>query len=150
MGFLGKMFGKNVQKGKAELAKVENRDLLQAIVGGALLVAYADGECEDAELAKLDKTINALPELQHFGSEISETINMFRMQFETGFRIGRQKAMKEIEDLKASPDEKLLCFNVMVTIAESDGEIEPEEVKVLKEVASMLGINLRDYGLENA
>lgn len=113
-------------------------------------MAYADGECEDAELAKLDKTINALPELQHFGSEISETINMFRMQFETGFRIGRQKAMKEIEDLKASPDEKLLCFNVMVTIAESDGEIEPEEVKVLKEVASMLGINLRDYGLENA
>lgn len=37
-----------------------------------------------------------------------------------------------------------------MTIAESDGEIEPEEVKVLKEVASMLGINLRDYGLENA
>ena len=150
MGFFSKMFGKKVQEGKAELAKVENRDLMQAIVGGALLVAYADGECEDAELAKLDKTINALPELQHFGSEISETINMFRMQFETGFRIGRQKAMKEIEDLKASPDEKLLCFNVMVTIAESDGEIEPEEVKVLKEVASMLGINLRDFGIENA
>lgn len=35
MGFFSKMFGKNVQKGKAELA---------------------------AELAKLDKTINALPE----------------------------------------------------------------------------------------
>lgn len=84
MGFFSKMFGKNVQKGKAELAKVENRDLMQAIVGGALLVAYADGECEDAELAKLDKTINALPELQHFGSEISETINMFRMQLKPG------------------------------------------------------------------
>lgn len=150
MGFFGKMFGKKVNEGKAEMAKVQNRDLMQAIVGGAMLVAYADGECEDAEMAKLDKTISALPELQHFGSEISETINTFRQQFDTGFRIGRQKAMKEIEDLKASPDEKMLCFNVMVTIAESDGEIEPEEIKVLKEVASMLGINLRDFGLDNA
>lgn len=150
MGFFSKMFGKKVNEGKAEMAKVQNRDLMQAIVGGALLVAYADGECEDADLAKLDKTISALPELQHFGSEISDTINTFRQQFDTGFRIGRQKAMKEIEDLKASPDEKMLCFNVMVTIAESDGEIEPEEVRVLKEVASMLGINLRDFGLDNA
>lgn len=150
MGFFGKMFGKKVNEGKAEMSKVQNRDLMQAIVGGAMLVAYADGECEDAEMAKLDKTISALPELQHFGSEIRETISTFRQQFETGFRIGRQKAMKEIEDLKASPDEKMLCFNVMVTIAESDGEIEPEEVKVLKEVASMLGINLRDFGLDNA
>ena len=142
------MFGKKKQEVKQNLAKVENRDLMQAIVGGALWVAYADGECEDAELAKLDKTISALPELQHFGSEISDTINMFRMQFETGFRIGRQKAMKEIEELKASPDEKLLCFNVMVTIAESDGEIGPEETKVLKDVAALLGINLREFGLE--
>lgn len=38
MGFFSKMFGKKVQEGKAELAKVENRDLMQAIVGGALLV----------------------------------------------------------------------------------------------------------------
>lgn len=148
MGFLSKMFGKKVNEGKAEMAKVQNRDLMQAIVGGSLLIAYADGECEKEELEKLDKTISALPELQHFGSEIGNTINTFRQQFETGFRIGRQKAMKEIEDLKASPDEKFLCFNVMVTIAEADGEIEPEELKVLKDVAALLGINLRDYGLE--
>lgn len=150
MGFFGNMFGKKKEEMKQSLAKVENRDLMQAIVGGAMLVAYADGECEESELSKLDKTINALPELQHFGSEISETINMFRQQFEVGFRIGRQKALKEIADLKVSPDEKMLCFNVMVTIAEADGEIEPEEKKVLMDVASTLGINLRDYGLENA
>lgn len=150
MGFFGKMFGKKINEGKNELSKIENRDLMQAVVAGAMLVAYADGSCEDSELAKLDKTISALPELKHFGSEINETINTLRQQFDTGFRIGRQKALKEIEDLKASPDEKMLCFNVMTTIAESDGEIEPEEVKVLKDVATLLGINLRDYGLEDA
>ena len=142
------MFGKKKQEVKQNLAKVENRDLMQAIVGGSMLVAHADGTCEESELSKLDKTISALPELQHFGSEISDTINRFRQQFEVGFRIGRQKALKEIEDLKASPDEKLLCFNVMVTIAEADGEIGPEETKVLKDVATLLGINLREFGLE--
>ena len=84
MGFLGKMFGKNVQKGKAELAKVENRDLMQAIVGGALLVAYADGECEDAELAKLQGSLPAdhevdvlLPHLSTLVLQIRRNVQLF-------------------------------------------------------------------------
>ena len=148
MGFFSKMFGKKASEAKNEMTKIENRDLMQAIVGGSLLVAYADEECEPDELAKMEQVISSLPELKHFGPEIHETIAQFRGQLEAGFRIGKQRILKEIEEIKGDDDERYLAFNAMVTIAESDGEIESKEVMVLKEVGQRLGINLREYGLE--
>ena len=150
MGIFGSFFGKNAAKAKMELAKVEKRDLMEAIVAGSILVAYADGECEEEELDKMEQIIAALPELRHFGSEISETMGRFHTILESGFRLGKLKVMKELEDIKASDDDKLLTFNVILTIAEADGEVEEAEARVLKEVGQKLGINLREYGLENA
>ena len=43
---LNKLFGKKVAAAKVELKKVENRDLMEAIVAGCLLVSAADGEIE--------------------------------------------------------------------------------------------------------
>ncbi|MDA7135188.1 hypothetical protein PJ021_17315 [Escherichia coli] len=51
----GKLFGKKVASAKVELKKVENRDLMEAIIGGCLLVSAADGEIEKEETAKLDR-----------------------------------------------------------------------------------------------
>jgi len=148
MGFLSNFFGKKTAGVKQEMAKVENRDLMQAIVGGALLVAYADGECEEKELTKMEQIISALPELSHFGGEINETIGRFHSILESGFRLGKLKVLKEIEDIKGNSEDKELVFTVMLTIAESDGEVEPQEVAVLKEVGQRLGLNLRDYGID--
>ena len=36
----------------------------------------------------------------------------------------------------------------MITIAESDGEIDDKEMAILKEVGNTLGIRLTDYGIE--
>ena len=38
------LFKKQANNAKVEIKKVENRDLMQAIVGAMVLVAYADGE----------------------------------------------------------------------------------------------------------
>lgn len=148
MGFFSKMFGKKAAEAKANVHNIENRDLMQAIVGGCLLVAYADGSCEDEELKKMEQVITALPELKHFGNEIQETIGLFRSQLEAGFRIGRQKILKEISEIKGDDDERYLVFNTVITIVEADGEVSPEEVTVLKDVAQLLGISLREYGIE--
>jgi hypothetical protein len=39
-----KLLGKHTGNAQAEMKKVVNRDLMQAIVGGGLLIAAADGE----------------------------------------------------------------------------------------------------------
>ena len=54
-GFSKKLFG-----AKKAVKKLENRDLMQAIVGGCLLVAAANGEISKAESAQINKQIRAI------------------------------------------------------------------------------------------
>lgn len=147
---LSKLFGKKTAQAKAEVQKFNNRDLMEAIVGGSLLIAYADGELEDSELANLEAQIQANPSLDHFGPEIGKTINRFTAMFDAGFRIGKMKVLREIADIKNTPQEAEEVFVTMITIAEADGEIEPAELEILKEVGRVLGVSLKEYGLDAA
>lgn len=144
----GKLFGKKVQDAKAEMKKVENRDLMEAIVGGCLLVAAADGDIGQEETESLEKLISSNPALEHFGGEIGKTINRFEQLLDAGFRIGKMKIMREIEDIKNNPLDAEEVFVNMLTIAEADGEIDEKELGVLKEVGRALGVRLSDFGIE--
>lgn len=141
------MFSKKAKAAKTELKKVENRDLMEAIIAGSLMVAFADGDCDDSELQNLEKLIAANENLKHFGGEINTTIGRFMSMFEAGARMGKMKAMRELDDIKASPDEIEEAFVMMIEIAEADGDISPEELAVLKEVGQKLGVRLSDFGL---
>ena len=50
-----------------------------------------------------------------------------------------------IEDVKHDTREAEDVLDVAVAIAEADGEIEPEERKVLEEIAGVLGLRLENY-----
>lgn len=129
----------------AEVKKVENRDFMEAAVGGMILVSAADGEIEASELQKLQKTIETLPELQGFGSEIGKTMDKFTSYFELGFKMGKNRIMRELRDVKGSEQEKEDILALMVVAASSDGEIEPAEEAVLAEVAREFGLKLENY-----
>ncbi|WP_252368329.1 tellurite resistance TerB family protein, partial [Escherichia coli] len=81
--------------------------------------------------------------LQDFrGGSISATIIG---QLDTNFKIGRRAALREIEDVKHDTREAEDVLDVAVAIAEADGEIEPEERKVLEEIAGVLGLRLENH-----
>lgn len=145
------MFGKYLKKkfgeGKAEIAKVENRDLMQAIVGGCLLVASADGSIGQDEISSLEKQLANTPSLKHFGGEINETVKTFQGQLEANFRLGKLHIMREIEDVKGNSQDSEEVFVNMLAVAEADGEVEPQELDILKEVASTLGVRFSDFGI---
>lgn len=147
MGILS-IFKNKAGAASAEIKKVENRDLMQAVVGAAILIAGADGDIETSELDKLEKLIRSNKAFDHFGPEISETINRFKEQLEAGFRVARMNIMREIRDVKNNPGWAEEVMVNAITIAESDGEIEPAEIKVIAEIARELGQNPRDYGIE--
>lgn len=143
----GKFFSKKAGEAQAKLKKIENKDFMEAIVASCVLVAYADGDCEEAELKSLDELIRANENLKHFSTEITEATNRYDQLMRAGPRVGKMKLLREIADVKASPLEKEEVFLTAITIAESDGEIEPQEVTVLKEIGQQLGLNLKDYGI---
>lgn len=144
----GKLFGKKVGNAQAEMKKVVNRDLMQAIVGGGLLVAAADGEIEPSEVAKLDELIRSNPSLAHFGGEITETINRFSAQLNANFQVGRLAIKRELADVKNVQADAEEAFVNMIAIATADGEIEPAEMTVLKEIGLHFGLRPQDYGVE--
>ena len=144
----GKLFGKKVGEAKAELKKVEGRDLMQAIVGAMVLLAYADGECEKEELEKIERLIAANENLAHFGSEITVTMGRFVEYMDAGPRLGEMKIFREIADIKTNPKDAEEVFINAITIAEADGEIEPAEVKMLAKLGRELGLRVQDFGIE--
>ena len=145
MGIFGKFLGKKAGAVKAEVKKLENRDLLEAVVGGCLLVAAADGDIEDSEVKKIDSLLRTNKNLEHFGSEITELVNRFSERLQSGYRVARAEILREIEDIKGDQQQKEDVLLNMLTIAEADGEIEPAEQKELDTVAQRLGLRISDY-----
>lgn len=144
----GKLFKRKAATVAIEYKKIENRNLMEAIVYGALLVSAADGQIEDAEVRKLDELIRANENLAHFGPEITTTINNATAKFKANFQVGRVEALRQIGEVKTDPADAVDVFVNALAIAESDGEIEPAEAKVLVELANVLGVRATDYGLE--
>lgn len=138
------MLGKLFKSAK----KVQNQNLMEAIVAGAMLVAAADGTVERAEVDKLDKLLTSNDNLSAFKpAEIRKVIARYQNVLEADFGVGQQKMMKELADISDNHDHCEEVFLNMLAIAKADGEIEPEEKTVLLKVARNLGVNPDEYGL---
>lgn len=142
---LSKLLGKKKAELGIKLHKVENKDLMEAIVAGAVLVAHADGDCSDEELGKLHDIIEANDNLKHFGSEIGKTIDQYCDMYKAGARLAKVKLMKEIRDVSADEEQKVEAFIIAIEIADADGEIDEDELKMLRLIGKELGLNPDNY-----
>lgn len=140
------MFRKKAKIVQREVKNFEKRDLMQACVGIALLVGWADGDLSVSEGDKIQKVLANNPALANFGSEVSETFNRYNtMLRDAGFLIGKSQIMREIEDVKGDSREAEDVFLVGLTVALADGEVDEKELKVLTDVGMMLGLRLENY-----
>lgn len=142
----GKLFGKKGREARQAMAKLENRDLMQAIVYGSFYVAAADGDIEPAELDKIERLLRNEPKLSGFGTELNQCIDKAKSDFnDGGARIIRMNAERELSDVAHTPVDAETVLNMMLTVAEADGEIEAEETVVLERAAAKLNLRLKDY-----
>lgn len=142
------MFGlfKKGREARQAVAKIENRDLMQAAVYGCFYVASADGEIETAELNKVDALLRNSQALQGFGVELANTIDKAKSDYtDGGARIIRMNAERELTDLAHDPKNAETVLNFMLTVAEADGEIEEAELAVLERAAQKMNLRLKDY-----
>jgi tellurite resistance protein TerB len=142
MGFFSKL-GRSAKS-------VAKQNVLEAIVAASVLVAAADGEIEKKETEKLEKMLANNDSLSSFSkTEIQRLVAKYSGTVETDFRMGKIKMLKEIEDIAENPSDAEEVFVTALSIAESDGEIEPKELTVLTEIGKRLGLSLKDYGIED-
>lgn len=144
----GKLLGGLFEGAGAKMKRMENKNQLEALLGGCLLLAYADGQREDAEIERIEKLVRANDNLSHFGSEITSIINRFCALLDADYQVGKLKIMKEIGEIKNRQEDANEVFAYCLAIAKADGEIEPPEVQELKSLARLLNVNPADYGVQ--
>lgn len=148
MGFFG--FGRKVDNMKADIKRIEHRDNMEAIVGAMVLVAWANGACEDSELQNILALIEADDNLNHFGNEINQALEKFSALMKAGPLVGKMKIKKEIKEIAKDPEVAEQVFLSAITIAGADGKFDKAEFKVLVELGKELGLSLAKYEIDES
>lgn len=145
---LGRFFSKKAKAAGVELKRIENRDLMEAIVGGCLLVAAANdknGKVDESELTRIHNLIRTNKNLEHFGAEIQEIITRTKARLEASFIAARLEIMREIEDIADDTEQAQDVMANVITIALADGDVDEAEYAVLEQIAMTLGLHIDDW-----
>jgi tellurite resistance protein TerB len=138
MSFMGKKLSNSFS-----FAKVENRDKMEAIICASVYVmASSDAGITNEKVSTMEKLIATNDSLSHFGSEIPKTIKKFTDMFDAGFDMGEIKALREIDDVRNTPEDAEEVFIQALEIAKAgDGEIDDKEKRALTKIAQTVGVN---------
>ena len=149
MGILGKLFASKTADVKKAAANAEqnlekklSKDLVEGVISGSLLVAFADGTCDDEEINSLTDLLEAEESFAAWATEVPALIDRYSKKLRAGYKLGKLSALRELGDLKGNSADAELCFACIETVADNGG-ISDEERAVLKEIAGALGVAYR-------
>lgn len=140
MAFFKKMFGKKAKEAAAKVAKMENKDLMEALANGSLLAAYCNGTPKTEDLEKAREMVINHPSMAAFSTELPSFMDKVEETFKRDFRSGKIQALREIADITASEEEKQDLIIVLLSVVEADGEIDDKEQNMLEEIAGKIGM----------
>lgn len=133
------------QSMNSELKKFRSKDLLQAIVSGSTMIAYADGEVSPAEKQKLLGFIRNSEQLSIFETDkVIEafTQNLSRFEFDANIAIG--EALQKISSFKGKPEAHLIV-KVCLAIANADGNFDGKERQALEQICHSLELDAKTF-----
>ncbi len=144
------MFGALKQKLAGSVNKYSGKkDFLEAVCAASALVAAAEGDIDDKEVAAAIKAITANAALSSaFTSREIEGTASLMFDRAVG-RAGKVGLHREIDDVinnnKSDKDMPEIILCTALDVADSDGSIGDAERNVLGKIASQLGLKLADY-----
>lgn len=143
MGILGKFFNQKKTAVTQSVNQAIAKDVVEAVISGSLLVAFADGSCDDDELTSLEGLLAAEETFAPMAAEFPALIAKFAGKLGEGrFKMGKLVALRELGDLKSRPADAELVFACIECVADNGG-VSDEERAVLKEIAGALGVAYR-------
>ena len=126
--------------------RLENGDLVEAVVFGSVRMAHADGDLEDSELENLQKQLEGNDIFEGFPqAELGKMIDKACGYFKLGAIMGNKKCSDELKDVKNNPKHADEVMTAVLTIAFADGEFEEAEKKCAEKIAGILNVRLKDY-----
>lgn len=143
---LGKLFGKKAVELKVASKNIENKDLMEALVDGSLLIAYSkDGKLDADEEAGIKDRLNTTPKLKSFGPLVMDRFNETNNALKAGYISARMRILRELEDVKSDRNDATDVFAAMLESALADGKLHTKEKAELLLVANKLSLNVSDF-----
>jgi tellurite resistance protein len=110
-----------------------------------LILSLADGELEDEEISDLGVTIARHPKMADLGNR--QIIDTLMKAFGDIEKHGMDRRMREIASA-LNHEQRIDAIGMAISIASSDGEIEPDEMLILEKLQR--AFNLSDADVELA
>ena len=125
-----------------------NKDFMEAIAAGCALIASADGDISSEEKQKMVGYINLNDSLKVFKlNDVLTRFNHYADMFAFDYNVGKAEAMKSITKMKKKPDEAKALISVCCSIGAADGNFDKDEIALVKEVCSELGVDPAEFKL---
>ncbi len=129
------------QSMNTELKKYRSKDLMQAIVSSATLMAYADGEVSPAEKQKLLGYMRNSEQMSVFETDkVIESFNQYVGRFDFDTTIATGEVLQKLAMFKNKPEAQLIA-RVCLAIANVDGQFDDSERKAMDKICQALGID---------
>ena len=128
-----------------EVARFNNKNLMEGVLAGCALVAAADGNISREEKEKMLGFVRNSEALKHFDQNM--VVDAFQKhigKIEFDFTLGKIEALKVISKIK-KPDEARLLVRVCCAIGSSDGDFDSQERGVVREICQDLGLNPAEF-----
>lgn len=130
-----------------EITKFKSKELLEAVVAGCALVAYADGNVSPEEKQKMIGYLRTSDQLKVF--DVNDVIKIFQKyveKFEFDSTIGTGEVMQAVGKFRGKPQAQLVV-RVCCAIGAADGDFDEKERGVVRRMCSELGLNTADFDL---
>lgn len=130
-----------------EITKFKSKDLLEAVVAGCALVAYADGNVTSEEKQKMMGFLRTSDQLKVFDSgDVIKIFQKYVEKFEFDNTIGVGEVMQAVGKFRGKPQAQLVV-RVCCAIGAADGDFDQKEKAVVRRMCSELGLNPSDFSL---
>ena len=148
MSFIDSLKKSVLDAGKSmnsELQKFRSKDLMQAIVAGATMIAYADGVVSASEKQKLMGYVRNSEQLSVFDTDkVIESFNQNLSRFEFDSTIAAGEALQKIAVFKGKPEAHLIV-RVCLAIANADGNFDTTEQQALEQICRSLDLDIKSF-----
>ena len=131
-----------------EIAKFRHREMMEAVVAGCTMIAYADGEVTPDEKQMMAGYMRHSDALKVFEMDlVIAAYNKYAAKFDLDPTIGQTEALRVIGKLRGKDEEARLIVRVCCVIGAADGNFDASEREATRTICRELGLQPTDFDL---
>ena len=134
-----------------EIKQAENEHLMEGIVAGCALVAYADGWVTDEEHDRMLSLLRGFEPIAAFGiGDVTASFEAMTAQFVSDPKAAEASALKAVSRVRGEAQYPTLLVKTCSAIAAADGGFDAEEREVVIRICKALALDPAAFDIADA